>query len=516
MKKLITGAVAALALLFGFVSCSGDLHDSVVSSLYAEGDFCTEKDGDATKRLVFTMTKGSDTEQKCTFKYNAAEMIAWGGGKGTLNFKITRDSSGWAKDWGGKKDIAINLSVNDSEWLDLEGRDAENSNPGNIVLKDLADGNTYTLIAKYDAPAEKLSLKCVGAVTDYPILRAVTSNGDEFVLTRSGTDYNYTFTPETDGSYSYYLTNGYLYWGNDGKMATEKPDEDEYFSGSYKNESKVYTIYADAANFSEDSSITSDVRIYDTTILAKAGLVGSDFGWDGSTKLVKDDDTTYHYDFTATSEDQTFSIQEKAGSWASRWCGQKNEKNDDDSWKKSEYITVKAGTSEGVAGTSVSLFYITSGDPEHAHMALLKDSKYRLTLKITGDNAISAELTLLEKVEKQIIDLTGYGARGLFGEWSDVTDAIKFTKQANGTYTLEFEATAATSDCKIANSDWGAYPLDSSGSCQNFIANGTEYNFYKGDSGLSTPQLSGMEIGSSYVMTVTPTTDYIKVKVTKK
>lgn len=29
MKKLITSAVAALALLFGFVSCSGDLHDDV-------------------------------------------------------------------------------------------------------------------------------------------------------------------------------------------------------------------------------------------------------------------------------------------------------------------------------------------------------------------------------------------------------------------------------------------------------------------------------------------------------
>lgn len=29
MKKLITGALAALALLFGFASCSGDLHDAV-------------------------------------------------------------------------------------------------------------------------------------------------------------------------------------------------------------------------------------------------------------------------------------------------------------------------------------------------------------------------------------------------------------------------------------------------------------------------------------------------------
>lgn len=543
MKKLITGAVATLALLFGFASCSGDLHDSVVSKLYAEGDFCTEKVGNNNVRLPFVMTKGSDTEQKCEFKYDASKMTAWGGGSGTLNFKITRDEWGWAKDWGGKKDIAVELSVNSQEWLDLEGRDAVNSNPGNIVLKDLADGNTYTLIAKYDAPSEKLSLKCVGAVTDYPILKAVITDDSEgseltaalskeVILTRTGTSYSSdVFVPTKDGSVSYYLTNGYLYWGADGKMSTSKPTDENKIEGEWTYNSNFPTwgrkIFVSAINFTAATSetdptpkkeLTSDVRIHDTTILSDAGLVGSDFGWTGSTKLIKDDDTTYHYDFTANSEDQTFSIQKTAGSWAARWCGQKNEKDDKGDWKKSEYITLKAGDSEGIAGTSASLFYITGGDPEHTHMTLLKDSKYRLTFRITGDNAVSAELTLIKKVEKQIIDLTGYGARGLFGEWGEasVPDAVKFTKQTDGKYTLEFTAIAATSDCKIANSGWTAYPLDSSGSCQNFAADGKEYSFYKGDSGFSNPQLTGMEIGSSYIMTVTPTTDCIKVKVTRK
>lgn len=541
MKKLITGAVAALALLFGFASCSGDLHDSVVSKLYAEGDFCTEKVGNNNVRLPFVMTKGSDTEQKCEFKYDASKMNAWGGGSGTLNFKITRDEWGWAKDWGGKKDIAVELSVNSQEWLDLEGRDAVNSNPGNIVLKDLADGNTYTLIAKYDAPSEKLSLKCVGAVTDYPILKAVitddsegseltTALSKEVILTRTGTSYSSDiFVPTKDGSVSYYLTNGYLYWDADGKMTTSVPTKKIKGEWTYNSNFPTWgrKIFVSAINFTAATSetdstpkkeLTSDVRIHDTTILADAGLVGSDFGWTGSTKLIKDDDTTYHYDFTANSKDQTFSILKTAGSWAARWCGQKNEKDDKGNWKKSEYITLKARDSDGIAGTSASLFYITDGDPEHTHITLLKDSKYRLTFKITGDNAVSAELTLIEKVEKQIIDLTGYGARGLFGQWGDtsVPDAVKFTKQTDGTYTLEFEATVTKSDCKIANSDWVAYPLDSSGSCQNFTADGKEYNFYKGDTGLSNPQLTGMKIGTSYIMTVTPMPDYIKVKVTEK
>ena len=169
MKKLLS-VFAAAAVLFGFASCSGDMHDSVVSSLYAEGDFC-EKDGDTTVRVKFDMTPGSDTEQTYVFKYDS-KMTAWGGSNGTVNFKIVRDETGWLKDWGWLKDTKVELSVNSTEWLDLEGRGGSNDNPGNIVLKDLVVGNSYKLILKYDAPAEKVSIKCTGAVTDYPILKA--------------------------------------------------------------------------------------------------------------------------------------------------------------------------------------------------------------------------------------------------------------------------------------------------------------------------------------------------------
>ncbi len=39
MKKLITGAVAALALLFGFASCSGDLHDDEKNPIDLSGGY---------------------------------------------------------------------------------------------------------------------------------------------------------------------------------------------------------------------------------------------------------------------------------------------------------------------------------------------------------------------------------------------------------------------------------------------------------------------------------------------
>lgn len=167
-----------------------DLPGDVVPNLYAEGDFCTEKVGDNNVRLPFVVIEGSN-EQKCVFTYDASKMNIWGGGNGTLNFKVTKDKQGWEKDWGGKYNTAIELLVNNQEWLDLEGRDDINKNPGNIVLKNLVNGTTYTLIAKYDTSTDKVSLKCTDAATDYSISEVAVTNyskNDELITTQNDSD----------------------------------------------------------------------------------------------------------------------------------------------------------------------------------------------------------------------------------------------------------------------------------------------------------------------------------------
>ena len=170
-----------------------DLPDSpgdVVPNLYAEGDFCTEKVGDNNVRLPFVVIEGSN-EQKCVFTYDASKMNIWGGGNGTLNFKVTKDKQGWEKDWGGKYDTPIELLVNNQEWLDLEGRDDINKNPGNIVLKNLVNGTTYTLIARYDTSTDKVSLKCTDAAADYSISEVTItsySKNDELITTQNDSD----------------------------------------------------------------------------------------------------------------------------------------------------------------------------------------------------------------------------------------------------------------------------------------------------------------------------------------
>lgn len=331
MKKLIIGAVASLALLLGFASCSGDLKDSEVGALYLQGDFSSRMDGKDlvdTPRLKFDMV--SDTEQRLKITYDKSLMTKWGGKDGTAYFKITRDADGWAKDWGGKKDTQVELSVNSQDWLELEGRDAVNSNPGNIVLKDLADGNKYILIAKYDAPSEKLSLKCVGAVTDYPILKAVIVNsengkeltdslGNEIILTRSGTDYtSEAFTPKNDGSISYYLTNGYLYWLEDGSMSTKEPDTP--LTGSWSKGSE-YVFFADAGEFAKNQKLVPDLA---KSPVCPYFIIGA-FNMAGSRMTLTDTAGVYTYSFTYLSgmsgdwgspaNGVAFKIQQQKGNW---------------------------------------------------------------------------------------------------------------------------------------------------------------------------------------------------------
>ena len=148
----------------------------------------------------------------------------------------------------------------------------------------------------------------------------------------------------------------------------------------------------------------------------------------------------------------------------------------------------------------------------------IKDaSKKEITVKVYPKDGQTIAPSDWEK--PSVINLEGYGARGLFGKWGDADldpSVIGFTKQSNGDYTLDFVASGAESEFKIANVSWTAsYPVDDQGNCQNTAADGTPVKFYKGDSGMTNPKLTGMENGKSYRMIVTPSEDYITVKVSK-
>jgi len=283
MKKLLS-ILAATALVFGFASCSGDLHDAEIAPLYAVGDFCTFTKFDNSNNAVYEtrrpFTKVSDTEQYLDFTYktNTATVdtagystwSAWGGGNGTLYFKICRDAEGWAQDWGWKKDIKKELEINADEPLELEARDATNTNPGNLVLKDLEEGQTYRLTIKYDAPTKNVKISVTGSVTDYPSLRVVkvADDGSEnsYLMKRTGSTYQYEFTATEAGTFDYYITNGYLYWNGSGEMSTTKPADVEFASTITLTADVDYVIEADASKLLADNSLSLLCRYKEVTL----------------------------------------------------------------------------------------------------------------------------------------------------------------------------------------------------------------------------------------------------------
>lgn len=245
MKKLITGAVAALALLFGFAGCSGDLHDNDVQPLYIVG---LQPDNG---RKAFTVVDSTTQELKFTYKYNAGnldlttgyEFSAWSKKEGVIAFKICKDAdTGTWRDWGGindnmdgayTSDVAPKPKINSSEFITLNYRGSAlaASNPGNVFIYDLVEDSEYTITVKYLSASDSVSVKVStsGSVAEMPeITLAITGDSKNFpakdknkkdivyAMNRAGTGYSYNFIAKESETVKFHLesTLANTVWGN--------------------------------------------------------------------------------------------------------------------------------------------------------------------------------------------------------------------------------------------------------------------------------------------------------------
>ena len=512
MKKLLS-VFAAAAMLFGFASCSGDLHDyeynETCIGLYLAGDI--QADADNRGKLTYV----NETTQTYEFTYDSSTHTYWGGSKGTINFKLCTDATSWKQDFGGKMDIPVFLTMNE-DFTTLEPRNAANSNPGNIKVENLVDGKTYKITVNYDAGNLVAKVKIEGEAIDFPTLRVVTKAGDSIDMVREGTSYKYVFTPEADGSIEYYVTNGYLFYSAEdtieGDVAvpaeTVKPTWTKFvYTAGTEYLLEVKTAY------DKNADVTFYAGVNDTTILAKADIIGSINGWSGE-KLTKVDDTTYTYDFTATGTSAEFSIREKAGSWDSRWCGNLGSADANGVWDKSNFITLESGDKK-------SMTYVVGGDPAHVKLTLLKDSKYRLIFTITGDKAVSAELKLVEKVEVKVIDLTGFELGGDLAWIDDNTPTgCNLVKDGNNfVYELQYANSMngwgggnGTLNFKVRTAGSWETGYGSETVVKGTLSDGINFNTPDG----GNIQLTGLVDGTTYILTFTPSTSDISLSVAPK
>lgn len=134
MKKILTGVIAVAALLLGFASCSGDLHDKEVVKLEFGSDYYLA--GDMTnweKGPLIPMTADESDPAKFWAVFDATA--------DAQNFCFTKDAS-WTGQIGGDLISAGTLGK------DIKYESKDNGFGGvNANLSGLVSGNTYKLVA---------------------------------------------------------------------------------------------------------------------------------------------------------------------------------------------------------------------------------------------------------------------------------------------------------------------------------------------------------------------------------
>lgn len=136
--------------------------------LWVEGFISKASETGGLTRERFKVIDANTQEFK--FKYDAANHTSWGSKRGTIFFKVCADETGWRLSFGGTNMQELPVSLNGGFVpLYASGVD-ENFNPGNIVVKNLADAEDYVITVVYNASVGFMKLKIEGAVGEWPEL----------------------------------------------------------------------------------------------------------------------------------------------------------------------------------------------------------------------------------------------------------------------------------------------------------------------------------------------------------
>lgn len=108
--------------------------------------------------------------QKFEFKYDAEKHTGWGSKRGTIFFKVCADETGWRLSFGGTNGQELSVSLN-GDYVPLYAWGVDGIyDPGNIVVKNLADAGDYVITVVGNASVGFMKLKIEGAVGEWPEL----------------------------------------------------------------------------------------------------------------------------------------------------------------------------------------------------------------------------------------------------------------------------------------------------------------------------------------------------------
>ncbi|MCK9171229.1 MAG: hypothetical protein M0P01_12520 [Treponema sp.] len=140
MKRFITGAIAAAALLFGFAGCS-NLHDMDDAPIAKVPTKIVGAMTYTTTNVFEDMTVVDSTTSTYTFKYTTAMSANWGSPSDGVNFKVGYAADEWATCWS-QAAAGTTALVSGTGSVVCKAQNAEN-----ISFSGLTNGKTYKITA---------------------------------------------------------------------------------------------------------------------------------------------------------------------------------------------------------------------------------------------------------------------------------------------------------------------------------------------------------------------------------
>lgn len=535
MKKLITGAVASLALLFGFASCSGDLHDNDVQPLYIVGSgfegatWDLEGSGDIAKA---TLANADGSAQKYALKATAS--------KAEVKFATARS---WSKDIAGddKNDVVIGIG---DDYTKLHSRESEGlPNTKNVIINDLTPGNTYNLDIKFDPISFATSVKISGDAAKMPVLNLVISgksvnfpekdkDGNENVYTmlRAGSVYSYEFISKDTENISLHFESD---MGATLLGAPEKKDNPYEIDSKTGNPKESYFLkiasksdyYEIKTNTNEKDEVSYE-RVFNENSVKK--IVNE---LNTSIAVKKNGKYKFSIDVSNGINNAIYNFEEKKmletasinGNWKYPENFYEQKGSSYQFFAENENLLFTVNRAEGdselawgnatikVDGDAKELSYFDNGNATPVKVEGLKTGTcYKITISEDTDNfVLTAEI---KKVS--LANLENYLLAGNMNGWpSNMDDSNKLTKNGDGTYSVEFVASAETVECKIhKDGDWNT-------DC--WTLNGVQSvnetkDWHVSGLGENNSTIKGLVSGNSYKMVITPDYGKISVKVISK
>ena len=508
MKKLITGAVATLALLFGFASCSGDLHDNDVLPLTIVGitadagnhviPMTLDKDDGSEQSLTFTLKDGFELTARDGKKYKLSSdpKDSWRGSDPltALHFKVIPGDAvkadgtpDWTMDFASlnKEEPQYIKAGEDFQKVGKRGDANVSGDPKHLILDGAIEGEEYVLRAKYNAAAGTLELKLDGRKNDPAGVKFIFADDYKnfpkkddagkdlsYSMARAGKNYTYQFVSIADETISFDVTNDMQ--GNLGsKSLTVKTNVE-------------YKIAVDISDGISNAKISTEV-----VDMLKDATVNANWKYADAASAYAEKITSDSYQFFAEREEIDFTVlRHDGGVWGKHNVGTFNIDSD-----------------------AVELAYSTA-----------KDAAKATTVKVKGLNVGTCYKVVLEKnnddftlkakvVTVPLADLTGKKFKGAFDGWDEANDwkGFDFTKQSDGTWTVDFTVTKAQED----SYEFGIYGNGDDKWCheEEIKADGEYHEIgYAG----KNCKMSGVTSGKTYTFIVKPGYGKIEAKIVEK